>query len=101
MTPQLTIPDLAGKAVLITGASTGIGAELARAFAAQGALVGLHYNASFDAAKALADEINKRAQDDVATIPLGQFRIRSAWRRSITGLAQGSMPYPWGVRPAG
>ena len=57
MTPSLTIPDLAGKAVLITGASTGIGAELARAFAAQGALVGLHYNASFDAAKALADEI--------------------------------------------
>lgn len=50
MTPSLTIPDLAGKAVLITGASTGIGAELARAFAAQGALVGLHYNASLDAA---------------------------------------------------
>ena len=43
--------------VLITGASTGIGAELARAFAAQGALVGLHYNASQDAAKALAEEI--------------------------------------------
>ncbi len=57
MTPSLNIPDLAGKAVLITGASTGIGAELARAFAAQGALVGLHYNASFEAAKALADEI--------------------------------------------
>jgi peptide/nickel transport system substrate-binding protein len=51
--------------------------------------------------KTLADEINKLAQDDVATIPLGQFRIRSAWRRSITGLAQGSMPYPWGVRPVG
>ena len=50
MTPSLTIPDLAGKAVLITGASTGIGAELARAFAAQGALVGLHYNASLHAA---------------------------------------------------
>jgi len=57
MTPSLTIPDLAGKAVLITGASTGIGAELARAFAAQGALVGLHYNASLDQAKALAEEI--------------------------------------------
>ena len=51
------IPDLDGKAVLITGASTGIGAALARAFAAQGALVGLHYNASVAAAKALAAEI--------------------------------------------
>ena len=57
MTQMLTIPDLAGKAVLITGASTGIGAELARAFAAQGALVGLHYNASQAAAEGLAAEI--------------------------------------------
>ena len=51
------IPDLEGKAILITGASTGIGAALARAFAAQGALVGLHYNASAEAAEALAAEI--------------------------------------------
>ena len=34
---SVRIPDLAGKAVLITGASTGIGAALARAFAAHGA----------------------------------------------------------------
>ncbi len=54
---MLTIPDLHGKSVLITGASTGIGAELARAFAAQGAKVGLHYNSSVDAANALADAI--------------------------------------------
>ena len=53
----MQIDDLAGKAVLITGASTGIGAALARGFAAQGALVGLHYNASTDAAHALRDEI--------------------------------------------
>jgi peptide/nickel transport system substrate-binding protein len=51
--------------------------------------------------KALADDINRLAQDEVATVPLGQFTIRTAYRRSITGLAQGSMPYPWGVRPAG
>lgn len=54
---RLTIPDLAGKAVLITGASTGIGAALARGFAAQGARVGLHYNASVDAAETLGTEI--------------------------------------------
>jgi 3-oxoacyl-[acyl-carrier protein] reductase len=53
----MQISDIAGKAVLITGASTGIGAALARAFAAQGAWVGLHYNASADAARGLADEI--------------------------------------------
>ena len=53
----MRLPELAGKAVLITGASTGIGAALARAFAAQGARVGLHYNASEDAAKAVAYEI--------------------------------------------
>jgi 3-oxoacyl-[acyl-carrier protein] reductase len=54
----MRLPELAGKAVLITGASTGIGAALARAFAAQGARVGLHYNASEDAAKAVAYEIS-------------------------------------------
>lgn len=53
----LTIPDLAGKAVLITGASTGIGAALARGFAAQGASVGLHYNSSREAAEAVAQDI--------------------------------------------
>ncbi|HEY0919876.1 SDR family NAD(P)-dependent oxidoreductase [Devosia sp.] len=54
---DLVIPDLAGKAVLITGASTGIGAALAAAFAAQGASVGLHYHASVEAAEALAKAI--------------------------------------------
>lgn len=59
MSAALTIPDLAGKAVLITGASTGIGAALAKAFAAQGSLVGLHYNSSAEAAHAVAKEIEE------------------------------------------
>ncbi|KQX42051.1 oxidoreductase [Devosia sp. Root436] len=54
---QLSIPDLAGKAVLVTGASTGIGAALARALGAQGAMVGVHYNASKDAAEAVAGAV--------------------------------------------
>jgi 3-oxoacyl-[acyl-carrier protein] reductase len=51
------IDDLHGKAVLITGASTGIGATLARAFAAQGAKLALHYNSHEADARALAAEL--------------------------------------------
>jgi 3-oxoacyl-[acyl-carrier protein] reductase len=56
-TARLTIPDLAGKAILITGASTGIGAALARAFGAQGSKVIVHYNSSKAAAEAVAGAI--------------------------------------------
>src|SRR6185436_18856810 len=51
------IDDLQGKAVLITGASTGIGAALARAFAAQGARLALHFNSHEEDARALSGEL--------------------------------------------
>ena len=51
----LTIPDLAGKAVLVTGGSTGIGATLAIAMGAQGMKVAVHYNSS----QADAEEVVK------------------------------------------
>jgi 3-oxoacyl-[acyl-carrier protein] reductase len=53
------IDDLKDKVVLITGASTGIGAAAARAFGAQGARVAVHYNASRSAAEAVAQDIRK------------------------------------------
>ena len=55
MTPatHLTLGDLAGKRILITGGSTGIGAAVVQAFAAQGAQLVLHYNASHEPAEQL------------------------------------------------
>ena len=48
---------LAGKAVVVTGASGGIGSECARAFAAEGARVVVHYHHGRDRAEALAGEL--------------------------------------------
>lgn len=44
--------DLAGKRVLVTGASGGLGADMARAFAAQGARVLVHYRTRRSGAEA-------------------------------------------------
>ncbi len=62
----LSFPEFSGKAILVTGASTGIGAAVARAFAAQGAKVGVHYNSSGDAAEALVREIEQAGGTAVA-----------------------------------
>ena len=51
------IPDLKSKGVLVTGASTGIGAATAKGFAANGARVMVHYNASKAEAGAVVAEI--------------------------------------------
>src|SRR5580704_4809349 len=63
---RLVIPDLAGKAVLITGGSTGIGAAVARGFAEQGARVAVGYHSSANQADALVSEIKARGGEALA-----------------------------------
>ena len=53
------VDDLKGKAVLITGASTGIGAGCARAFGALGAKIAVHYNSSKAAALTVAKAVEE------------------------------------------
>src|SRR3712207_3728338 len=48
---------LAGKRVLVTGASGGIGAATARAFGAEGARVAVHYHRGLERADAVAGEL--------------------------------------------
>jgi 3-oxoacyl-[acyl-carrier protein] reductase len=54
---ETLFPDLAGKSVLITGASTGIGAAAARAFARVGCRVAIHYHASLNRAEEVAADV--------------------------------------------
>lgn len=51
--------EFRGKAILVTGASTGIGAAVARAFGGFGARVGVHYNSHLAEAEAVAADIRK------------------------------------------
>jgi 3-oxoacyl-[acyl-carrier protein] reductase len=73
--------DLAGKGVLITGASTGIGAALAKAFAVEGALVAAHFYASEAQAKEVEAAI--RAAGGTAVLIRGDLSKRGEARRVV------------------
>ncbi|MDQ0395244.1 SDR family NAD(P)-dependent oxidoreductase [Labrys monachus] len=77
---------LAGKGVLVTGASTGIGAALAKAFAAEGALVAIHYNASEAEAAEVAAAIT--AAGGTAKLFRGDFGRQGEARRVVEEAAK-------------
>lgn len=50
------------------------------------------------AQKKAAVELGRLALDQAPTVPLGQFTITTAYRKSLSGMLPGSAPYPWGLR---
>jgi 3-oxoacyl-[acyl-carrier protein] reductase len=82
----MQISDLAGKLALITGASTGIGAAVAKELARQGAHVALHFNASRGDAEAVAADI--RAGGGTVVLVHGDLRKREEPRRVMAAAAE-------------
>jgi len=56
---MLRIDDLANKSILITGASSGIGAALSRAFAEQGARIAVHFSSNAAAADRVMQDVRR------------------------------------------
>jgi peptide/nickel transport system substrate-binding protein len=52
---------------------------------------------SLEAEKAIARRLNKAALDQVLYAPLGAFTKNFAWRKNVSGIVQGPLPFFWGV----
>lgn len=78
--------DLKNKAILITGASTGIGAGCARAFGALGARVAVHYNSSKEAAQEVARDVERAGGE--AFVLQGDLRKSAECERVVKAAAE-------------
>ncbi|KAA2212879.1 ABC transporter substrate-binding protein [Teichococcus oryzae] len=49
---------------------------------------------------AVAAQMQALAFEEVPSVPIGQFSIHTAYRRTLAGMVEGPAPFPWGVRRA-
>ena len=80
------LDDLRDKAVLVTGASTGIGAAVAQGFGRCGARVGVHYHKSRDHAEQVAAAV--RAAGGAAAVLQGDVTRKAELERVIAGATE-------------
>ena len=52
---------------------------------------------TLDEEKAAARRLNKAALDNVVYAPTGFFLTYQAWRKNVSGIEKGPIPFPWGV----
>jgi peptide/nickel transport system substrate-binding protein len=52
---------------------------------------------SLDEEKAAARRLNKAALDHVVHVPLGLWLAHQAWRKNVSGIVRGPLPFFWGV----
>jgi peptide/nickel transport system substrate-binding protein len=52
---------------------------------------------NLDEEKAAARRLNKAALEDVIYAPTGFFLSYTAWRKNVSGIAKGPLPFFWGV----
>lgn len=81
-TSPTIFPRFAGKSVLVTGAGTGFGAEIAFRAAQEGARVGVHYNRSREGAERTAERIRSIGGDAIV------FQADISTWEAITALAE-------------
>lgn len=80
--------DLSGKVVMVTGASRGIGAAIARTVAAAGAKVVLHYGKRADRAESIAAAVGKERCCVLQASLEEPGAGRDMWRRAIDHFGQ-------------
>ena len=83
---MLRIGDLANKAILVTGASSGIGAAISRAFAEQGARVAVHWSGNAAGAEQVAQDI--RASGGFAQLVRGDLTVAGEAKRVVEDSAE-------------